>query len=124
MNKPILSVVSVSVICSVGFIAGYLFNDAYDSEKKLVSTTIAQYSKARELFDWYGLIVSSEMVLKDLNSLGDIKELEPLKEKYKNNARTHIKLFREKASEIKKEAVNIEAIETLEKEVTKIESLL
>jgi hypothetical protein len=124
MSKTVTSAVVLSVICSVGFILGFLFNDIYQAEKRdLIASTISQHSEVQELFGWYSLILNSEFTLKDLETVTTLEDVDALKQKAKDHGKMHIKLFREKMQKIKKEAVNPEALYELEKSVNEIENV-
>ena len=84
MNKPIISAVVISVACAVGFIFGFMFNEAYQPEKKdLVITTISQHSKITDILDTYTSIIRFKLILEELENTKSKNDIEALKYKYK-----------------------------------------
>ena len=119
MNKPILFVLYISLACVIGFIGGVYFGGPH--KKEVVLETITQHSEVQKLMGWYGLIVSSQFDVKELEKINNMNDVEATILKYKRNGLSHIKLFREVAERMKKDAPNPEAILELEKSVTEME---
>ena len=122
MNKPIILTVVLSVACSIGFIAGYAFNEAYQPAKAdLIKSTVNQYSDIKNLLDTYSLIVHFRIMLDDLDSIKNTSDVETLKTEYKTTAMKHINSFRHQLERLKKDAARPEALYELEKGIDDIE---
>jgi hypothetical protein len=119
MNKPLISVLFLSIACCVGFIGGVFFGGFYN--KNIIVETISEVNNVQKLIEWHKLIIIDEVLLNDLENIAGLSDVDDLKKKYRKNGITHIELFREQAKIMKKEAPNPTAIVELEKNVDEIE---
>jgi hypothetical protein len=119
MNKPLISVMFLSIACCVGFIGGVLFGGFYN--ENIIVETISEFNKVQNLMEWHKLIIIDQMLLNDLEKISGLSDVEDLIKKYKKNGISHIELFNKQAKIIKKDAPNPTAIVELEKNVDDIE---
>ncbi|MFX0203693.1 MAG: hypothetical protein ACFFCW_46945 [Candidatus Hodarchaeota archaeon] len=121
MNKAILFILYISLACCIGFIGGMFFGGFYNQD--IVQKTVSEYDKFEKLMERYKLIIYDQLKLEDLEAINSIDDIASLKEKYRENGLTNIKLFREQANILKKNAPNPSPIVELENSVNEIEKV-
>jgi hypothetical protein len=119
MNKPILLTVTISVAAAVGFIFGVMFEDYHG--KELVTETIGKHSDVQKLFGWYERAFVKTLVLKDLDSIQTLEDVETIKQEYRRNGASDVSLFRKQVEKMKKDGANHAALAELEAAITKLE---
>ena len=112
MNKPIILTVCIAIACCVGFIGGMYFGGFY--HRDIVLKTISEYGEFRKLQTWLSIIVQDESVLKDLESINEIRELELIKKKYRKAGLSHINILQKQVSSMKEDVPNPSALKEYE----------
>lgn len=122
MNKPILFILYISFACCIGFIGGMFFGGFYN--QNIVVKTVNEYNEVQKLMEWYKLIAINQLELKDLEAIKSMQDVDTLKAKYRKNGLTNIRLFREQANIMKKNAPNPSAVVEFEDSINEIERYL
>lgn len=122
MNKPILFVLYLSLACSIGFVCGVYFGGFYTRD--IVFNTIRQHGEVEDLIDWYGMIIQEKQMVEQLSTIEGMHGVQTLREKHIQNGLSNIRIFREQAKKIKKDASNPQAIFDLEESVSEIETAI
>ena len=120
--KPITFAVAVAIATSVGFIAGFEFNEAYQVEKKdLISSTVHEISDLESLMFWYQEVLRAESMVKLVDQAVSSGNVEALRERSKAIGLRKIERFREKLAYMEERVPNPGALRELERSVEEIE---